>query len=245
MRRWHRVLIAAAFAMTLAACESTQEESARLAAGAPDVLNQKGIKVTKSNRDVEVGDAVVLGADGSFAVAVPLSNRTRKPLAKLPISVEVTDASGKRVFANDSPGLARGLADVPVLDAGEEIVWVNDQVLATGKPAKAIAIVGAPEAGKVRELPELVLSNQRLEDDAGTPVATASVENRSKIDQRQLVVFAVARRAGEIVAAGRAVVPRLRARRKRKFTIFLIGDPKGAKLELAAPPVQLTEEEQQ
>ena len=43
----------------------------------------------------------------------------------------------------------------------------------------------------------------------------------------------VARRAGTIVAAGRAVLPRLAASSVAPFQLFLPGDARGAKLHVA------------
>jgi hypothetical protein len=69
--------------------------------------------------------------------------------------------------------------------------------------------------------------------------ATGFAANRSKVDQRKLVITAVARRAGRIVAAGRAQIPRLKPGKRARFQIFFIGDPRGAHLDLEAPPSTL------
>ena len=60
--------------------------------------------------------------------------------------------------------------------------------------------------------------------------------NRSKVLQRDIVVFAVARRGKRVVAAGRAAVERLKPGARATFQVFFIGDPRGARLTLAAPP---------
>jgi hypothetical protein len=52
-------------------------------------------------------------------------------------------------------------------------------------------------------------------------------------------VFIVARRGERVVAAGRSIVPRLKAGASVSFTAFLIGDPRDARLTAAAPPTTL------
>ena len=66
--------------------------------------------------------------------------------------------------------------------------------------------------------------------------AIGNVANRSAVEQRRLVVFAVARKGDRVVAAGRAIVERLAPGKSAHFTAFLIGDPRGAELSAAAPP---------
>ncbi len=49
-------------------------------------------------------------------------------------------------------------------------------------------------------------------------------------------MLGVARRGGRIVAAGRAIVPLVKPGKKAKFNLFFIGNPKGARVTLSAPP---------
>jgi hypothetical protein len=86
----------------------------------------------------------------------------------------------------------------------------------------------------------VVLSRTRLSSD---PVSGAEAvglaDNRSKVELRKLIVFAVARRGGRVVAAGRAQIPRLKAGKRAKFHAYLIGNPRGARVEVSAPPTSL------
>ena len=66
-----------------------------------------------------------------------------------------------------------------------------------------------------------------------------TVRNRSTVTQQDLVVYAVARRGGKIVAAGRAVLPEVAAGASVPFQAFLVGEPSGARLEASAPPTTL------
>ena len=77
------------------------------------------------------------------------------------------------------------------------------------------------------------------EDPSAGPGTTGTVSNGSATAQRLLVVYAVGRRGGKIVAAGRAVVPELAGSSAAHFQLFLLGDGGGAKLQVAAPATTL------
>ena len=69
----------------------------------------------------------------------------------------------------------------------------------------------------------------------------APFSNRSRISQHELVIFAVARRGGTVLAAGRAVVPELAADASARFQVFWVGDPRGGSVQVLAPPTTLAE----
>ena len=73
----------------------------------------------------------------------------------------------------------------------------------------------------------------------GSGQASGTVTNRSGVEQKDLVLYCVARRGGHIVAAGRGAIPRLKAGKKLPFHIFFIGSPRAAKLSIEAPPTEL------
>jgi hypothetical protein len=50
------------------------------------------------------------------------------------------------------------------------------------------------------------------------------------------VVYAIARKGGRIVAAGRAVLPEVGQGASVPFQAYFVGDPKGARIEATAPP---------
>jgi hypothetical protein len=81
-----------------------------------------------------------------------------------------------------------------------------------------------------------VSNTQLVQDPVSGIAASGYVKNRSTVDQRGVTVFGVARKGGKIVAAGRAGIKRIRAGRRGRFKIFWIGDPRGATLEISAPP---------
>lgn len=219
-------------------CESSQDKSARLAAQSGPLTKQQGVTVTQTNPDVRVlGTAVITDENGS-AVVVRLRNTSARAQVDVPVAVDVTDAAGKTVFTNATPGLQRTLTHAGLLPPRREAVWVNDQVFATERPRKARAKVGPP-AGRAAPTAAATLrvSGVRLIEDPASGLAAAGfVANTGTSDQRRVLLTGVARRGERIVAAGRGVVPRVRAGKRTRFRIFFIGDPKGADLSVTAEP---------
>lgn len=241
MRRVGACVLMASAGLGLAGCESTQDRSARLERDSPAAaLDGGGLVVTQRSKDVRVGRTAVLQDDNGSAAVVELRNRSRRALASVPVSINVRGRDRRSLYKNDAGGLEESLVGAAVLRPRERLLWVHDQVTAAERPRSVKALVGAkakPVRGKV---PRLRLSNARLEADETSGIsARGKIENRSKILQRRVVVFAVARRGGRIVAAGRGQVARIPPGRRANFTVFFIGDPRGARLQLAAPPTIL------
>ena len=219
-----------------AGCESTQDKSAALSKQAVPLAAQKGVTVSRANPDVRVlGTTVITDANGS-AVVVRMRNSSRRAQANVPIAVDVTDAAGKTVFTNATPGLERTLTHATLIPARSDAVWVNDQVFATQKPRRASAKVGAPQGAAPATDPVRV-SGVRLTDDAVNGLAaTGVVTNSGATVQQRVLLTAVARRGAQIVAAGRGVVPKVRPGKRARFQIFFIGSPKGADVSVVAEP---------
>jgi hypothetical protein len=86
-------------------------------------------------------------------------------------------------------------------------------------------------------LPRIQLSGVGLTSDPVSGyAASGQVRNASTVSQVQLVLFATARRAGRIVAAGRAVIPRLAPGKATPFHAYFLGNPNGAQISVSAPP---------
>jgi hypothetical protein len=233
------VLLVALVAGLLAACESTQSKSHKLAAGGKGLAAESGVVVAKRTRDVKVLSTDVIKDRNGTAAIVKLRNPSKRTLWQLPISIDVRGA-GTSLFRNDQPGLEPTLAHVPLLRPAETFTWVNDQVAALGKPRSVTARVGAGHSVDGSRLPKVVLTRPRLEGDPVSGIAAVGLaDNRSKLELRKLVVFAVARRGGRVVAAGRAQIARLKPGKRARFHVYLIGNPRGARLELSAPPTRL------
>jgi hypothetical protein len=149
------------------------------------------------------------------------------------------------VYRNDAPGLETSLVQAAALAPGGELWWVNDQVQAQGTPVRAKALVGASSpatAATAGALPKIELRDVHGEVDPVSGIAAkGKAVNRSKVEQRRLVIYGVARQGNRVVAAGRAIIERLRTDGKPvPFTLFFIGNPRGAQLTLAAPPTVLS-----
>ena len=231
----------------LTACQSTQDKSAELEAkSATLLLNEKGLKVTKESSDVKVVSSdLVSGPEGS-AVVVSLHSDSPQNLTDVPISVDVLDAKGKSVYKNDIPGIEQALTAVPYIPAGGDTEWVDDQVLATGKPSSVKVKVGASSTSFDGVLPDIEMTPPELQGDPVSGIeATGQVVNKTGEEQGRLLFYVVARKGGEVVAAGRGAIEHFKGDSKPvRYTAFFIGDPTGAELKLTEfPPLPGAEEE--
>lgn len=232
-----RLALALLFTVALAGCESTQEKSAKLKARAKHLtLASTGLQITRTSTQVVVVATTIVRSSEGAAVAVTLRNRSARALHEVPIAVTVTDAGGHALYQNNAAGLEAALVAVPSLAPHQTLTWVDDQVPASGGPARASVRVGeAPSAGGA--LPAVsIASVTPTEDPSNGAGASASAENHSNVAQHSLVVFAIARRAGRIVAAGRAVLPELAAGGTAPVQVYFIGEAGRASLELVAAP---------
>lgn len=227
-------------------CQSTQATSAeREEEGQVLLKSEKGVEVKKQNPDMKVLDTKMITDVNGTAVIVEVKNESDTGYANVPISIEVTDEKGKKIFENDAPGLVPSLTSIPVIDAGETFTWINDQILATGKPDSVDVKVGFSEAELPSVMPQIKVTQPELANDSFSGVeADGELELVSGPDQKDMTLFTVALRDGEIVAAGRSGVRRLvgDANHPTHFTTFFIGTPEeGDELVTTAPPAVLTE----
>jgi hypothetical protein len=232
--------LAALAVVGLTACQSTQSRSAELEAeSSTELISEEGLKIERRNPDVKVTSTTVLrGSEGSNAVVVELHNDSARNLTEVPILIEVRGDKGKPFYANDIPGIEPALAAVPYIPAHGEAEWVHDQVLGVGKPASVKVTVGSGGGTHSGPMPEIEVSEPQL---AGDPVsgvsAVGTVVNETGKDQRRLLLYVVARRGSEVVAAGRGAIDHLKPDRKElDYTIFFVGDPSGAALTLSEFP---------
>jgi hypothetical protein len=238
----------AALSLVLGGClgvETTPQKSAKKAKAAGSrIAHQEGLTIGRLNTAVKVeGSAIVQDANGVAAV-VRVRNTGPVQVA-LPLEITISDAKGKKLYANDTPGLDASLTTLPVLDAGEETDWVNNQILVAGKASKVAARVGTAKGKAVTGgLPKIVVSDVEAGRDEDGSYVKGIVANRSAIVQKRLVVSCVAREGDKVLAAGRAIVERLApaadAPKPTTFTVFFIGDPRQAELACAAPPTVLS-----
>jgi hypothetical protein len=236
--RAHRATAALALAATsviACGCQTTAERSAELQRAAKhELLASQGVSVKRENPSVRVLRSTVVHSSAGTAVVVQMRNTSSHALAGAPIELTVLDAKGAVLYQNNAPGLEPSLTKVPLLEPGREATWVDDQVQASGTPASAHALVG--EASTASSIPKTSVVGAHLSSETGVEATeSGSVANRSPLAQANLVVYAVARRAGRIVAAGRAVLPEVAAGTSVPFQIYFVGNPGGAQIETSAP----------
>ncbi|HEY6550951.1 MAG TPA: hypothetical protein VIY71_07110 [Solirubrobacterales bacterium] len=231
--------IALLLATSFVACQSTQDRSAQLEKeGGKVLLADSGLKIEKESTDVKVKSATVLSDSNGSAVVVSLHNSSDKNLVDVPILVKVLDAKGKSVYTNAIPGIEPALAAVLYIPAGGDVDWVNDQVLAAGKPKSVSVKVGASAESYSGAQPEIEVSAPKIEGDPVSGIeATGTVFNRTGKDQDRLLLYAVGRSGGRVVAAGRGAIEHLKPETKSlHYDIFFIGDPTGTDLEVTEFP---------
>jgi hypothetical protein len=221
--------------LALSGCESTQEKSAQLEKTAHRTrLVERGLSIAKASPDITVLDAVLVrGGEGAAAV-VTLRNDSAQALRAVPIAITVKDAQGSTVFQNNAPGVEAALTSLDSLPAHGVATWIDDQVPATGDPVSVTAIAGVSPVVS-GALPEIEVAGVHPSEESGSATAAGTVRNRSSVTQRTLVVYAVARRAGRIVAAGRAILPEVAPGGAVPFQAFLVGSAPGATLQAEAP----------
>lgn len=237
--RWAALALAA---LALTGCETTAEKSARLERAAKQhesevqrraALAQRALTITRQSTKVEVAaTAIVRGSEGSAAV-LTLRNSSATTLRDVPIAIVVRDAHGTPIYRNSVAGQAAALVSATLVPAHSEVTWIDDQIPASGAPAKVDAEVGEgePAGGTIPRLS--IAGEHRFEDPSSGLGVEGSVVNHSAASQQEVVVYAVARRAGRIVAAGRAVLPQVPAGTGTRFQLFFLGDPNGAQLKLS------------
>jgi hypothetical protein len=240
-----RTALACALVGALSACESNQERSAKiekadhhqeLETARRIELAERALTITRPSTKVKVVTAGLLrGSEGTAAV-VTLRNLSSTALRDVPIEIEVKDAHGAKLYSNDVAGLGAGLNSEPLLGAHATTTWIDDQVQAAGTPASVSAKVGegTPVTGAIPSLS--VEGAHQYQDPTNGPAAEGSVVNRSHVSQQEVIVYATVRRGGQVVAAGRAVLPSAPAGGSTRFQLFFICKPTGGSLEVSVPP---------
>jgi hypothetical protein len=236
--RWLATALVPLVAIALAGCETTQDKARAIQEQGEQAQLEEQFRLGQPSKDVKVLDTTLLHDENGDAIVVQVQNTSNQTLVGVPILVDLRDAKGKSVYKNDIAGLEPTLNHIPVLKPGETFEWVNDQLSPTVTPKTAKVSVGTSEEKAPSQLPALDVSTPRLTE---TPVTGIEVEgrvtNNSKLDQKKLVLFAVARSGSEIVAAGRGQIKNLKVgAAPGPYNIFFIGNPSGAEITVKAPP---------
>ncbi|MEX0620474.1 MAG: hypothetical protein WD181_02740 [Solirubrobacterales bacterium] len=219
-------------------CESTQEKSAKLEAQGSEVAKVEKIKIGATNQSIDLVETTLLTDQYGSAVVLRLKNSSPDTQVEVPVGLVVKNGQGKALYRNDIQGLEDGLIRIPIIEGNSESWWVHDQVLVAQIPKKAEVTLGKPETRAPAGIPKIVASPPVLETDPVSGVnVTGKVTNRSNVEQIDLLLYAVATKGGNVVAAGRGLIPKLKTDGKPEFyRIYFIGDPKNADIEVIAMP---------
>jgi hypothetical protein len=222
-------------------CETTQEQSAKIAR---TLGRQSAIAGTTrlgaANRDVRIEEDVLVTAGGQSAVALKLTNTSARTQADFPVLISALDASGRSVYRNDTSGIEASIQQLALLAPHATAWWVDNEVLESGGvPKTATGQLGASTASAPSTLPTITTQGVSASDSFPGPHVSVSVRNRSRIEQRQLPVYAVALRGGTVVGAGRAIIPSLAPGAVAQVQVPMVGSVNGSTISLTVAPTAL------
>jgi hypothetical protein len=230
----------ALLAFSLTGCETTAEKSAKLEKAAKRIApaQQQGLSIARESSVVKVQSAtLVRGAEGTAAV-LALHNSSAKAIREVPISISLKDANGTAVYTNAAPGLAKTLTSLALLPAHGDGVWIDDQI--PGTSAKSLTTKVGEGTAVSGAAPRLAIGETQLtKDPSGAATVEGTIKNSSSTAQSEVIVYALARKGGRVLAAGRAVLASLAPGASAPFQAFFVGNPAGAHLQLSAPPTAL------
>lgn len=216
-------------AVAVSGCATTQDADKRITVRFDRTLaSRKPLELHGTARDVKVlRTAVVDGKSGS-AIVVVLRNTGDQPVNDLPI--EVGPQGGKPI--NTRANVPYFQSHAPAIAPGDEVTWVYVSKDPIGGP-EAFARIGAAPS------PPLTTAGHVSELDASGKsrgsAARAKVSNDTGIPQYDLDVYAVARKGGRYVAAGRASLVHLGVSKSAHLSLPLVGDARGTRIEVFAP----------
>jgi hypothetical protein len=222
--------------LTLSACETTQQESAKIGRKLGHQSADAGTTgIGTPSRSVHVAAATLLaGAPG--AVALELRN-DGSAQADVPVGVAVRDAKGTVVYRNDTKGIEASLQELSLLPAHATVWWVDNEVLASGGAATRLsAAVGAARGRAPANAPTLTAAGVSASNSFPGPHVDLTVRNASGSAQTQVTLYAVATAGGKVVGAGRAIVAALPAAAGASVEIPMTGAVAGATISVTIAP---------
>jgi hypothetical protein len=236
-------LAAATCAAAVAGCQSSQDRSAELAKHAHNAIkSEKGLAINGQNKAVKFLGATLLTDKNGSAAVLTLENQGAETITDAPIALQVLDGKRKQVYTNTTPGIEKALHTVPLLPPGRPVDWVNDQVFASRTPKSVRAQVGNTTGTASADPLTLKVSQPNIVNDPVSGIeATGTITNTASTEVDRVLLMAVARKGGRIVAAGRGGVRKVKpaGEKPAHYHIFFIGDPRGATVSVEAYPNEL------
>lgn len=222
---------------SLAACESSQSKNEKLKAQGAGLEQEQGVDVGEANPTVKAVEETSITDENGTAVIVRLKSTDSRDQVDLPVIFDLADASGQSVGDNATPGIQRTLTHATVVPGKSETWWVNDQVVAAGEASKVTVKVGRSETPVPKSIPDFKPSAPVLKNDpVDGIVASGKATNPTATEQRKVLITIVATKGKKVVAAGRGVIAKLKPNKAARYSVFFIGNPKGARLEISATP---------
>jgi hypothetical protein len=136
------------------------------------------------------------------------------------------------VGTSTAPGTDPLRVHVAYVGPGQSILFVTDTIAVGRAPSAARA--SATGTFSARRPASLAVRPARLRHGAFGWVATATLHGSAREPPRKVLVEAVVRRGGGIVAAGTAIASMPRPDRPANVDIFLTGDAEGGGLSVWA-----------
>jgi len=174
--------------------------------------------------------------DNSTAVIIRVSNPSPlRAVVDAKIAIDLLDRAGTLVGTTADAGTDPLQVHVPYIGPGESVLFVDDTIAPRAKPAEARVKVLA-NSSAVRPVRISVRALHLRTDAFGFWSAVGTIVGSTALRTRNVLIQAVVRHGGHIVAAGTTVARVPSGGRSRRFEITLIGDAKGGELRVWAPP---------
>lgn len=220
----------------LTGCESTFDKAEKAREAAGTVAQVDAMSMTQLPGVSAETEAILPSSDG-MTTAVVFKITAKDPgkyVLWAPIEVKLLDAAGKEVGTNNIPGAIPLLVHLPSIDGGSSAVYVNDQILTSGKAATAkVTVGGAFVPGKgpglLQTTPPKLVKDPNLGDSW-----TTTVTNTTSVRQQAIIVQAIVTKDGKVVGAGTANVDGLDPGASADVTGYFIGSSSGT-LSVTAP----------
>jgi outer membrane murein-binding lipoprotein Lpp len=227
--------------VTLAGCESTEQQSAKIAKRLGH--QSAGVTITQvgaANDNVRVDQRQLVQSSSGTAAALELTNKSARAQVDIPILITVYDHAGKSVYSNDDAGAGAPSDELSLLPPHATVWWVDPNVLASAGSAMSIsAKIGAPTTSTPAPAAVLAASHLHSGSSYVGPFVGGKVLNRSPSAQTDVTIYAVELAGGHVVAAGQSLVASLAAHASASFQVSLIGSAKGAKPAATVAPTHV------
>jgi hypothetical protein len=220
----------------LAGCDSTQQKNARARVVATRELDSRRTPhVEGRSQLVRVREVALVRGPRASAIVVALRSRAATALTDLPIVVGVRARDGRRTPLNAIRNLDWFQTHVPAVAAGGEATWVFVTRRPVARGVRPYARVGASTAAAVRwdgTLPQIAASAAGARDRR----VRVALDNASDVPQYGLQVYAVARRGGRYVAAGKTAIRHLGTGERLTTSVSLVGPARLRAVTIQAIP---------